>query len=108
MGARHLMLLFGLIAMREDEAGTAYVDGRSALVGIALIISRPPGKQPYCETSARETEQTNGQPLTRLNSVQIRCIVKGEAQESPLFWRFSGVFDFLRSACSLRFPQENL
>ena len=33
--------------------------------------------------------------------------VKGEAQKNPLFWRFSGVFDFLRSACSLRIPQEN-
>ena len=27
-----------------------------------------------------------------LNSVQTRCIVKGEAQKSPLFWRFSGGF----------------
>ena len=27
-------------------------------------------------------------PVT--NSVQTRCIVKGEAQKSPLFWRFSG------------------
>ena len=27
-----------------------------------------------------------------INSVQTRCIVKGEAQKSPLFWRFSGVF----------------
>ena len=27
-----------------------------------------------------------------LNSVQTRCIVKGEVQKSPLFWRFSGVF----------------
>ena len=25
-----------------------------------------------------------------INSVQTRCIVKGEAQKSPLFWRFSG------------------
>ena len=25
-----------------------------------------------------------------LNSVQTRCIVKGEAQKSPVFWRFSG------------------
>ena len=44
----------------------------------------------------------------RINSVQTRCIVKGEAQKSPLFWRFSGVFDFLRIACSLGIPQENL
>ena len=28
------------------------------------------------------------------NSVQTRCIVKGEAQKSPLFWRFSGGFCF--------------
>ena len=28
------------------------------------------------------------------NSVQTRCIVKGEAQKSPLFWRFSGGFWF--------------
>ena len=34
------------------------------------------------------------------NSVQTRCIVKGEAQKSPLFWRFF--------ACSLGIPQENL
>ena len=27
-----------------------------------------------------------------VNSVQTRCIVKGEAQKSPLFWRFSGGF----------------
>ena len=29
-----------------------------------------------------------------INSVQTRCIVKGEAQKSPLFWRFSGSFCF--------------
>ena len=28
------------------------------------------------------------------NSVQTRCIVKGEAQKNPLFWRFSGGFWF--------------
>ena len=33
-----------------------------------------------------------------------RCIVKGGAQESPLFKRFSGSFVFLRSACSLGIP----
>ena len=42
------------------------------------------------------------------NSVQTRCIVKGEAQKSPLFWRFSESFDFLRIACSLGIPKENL
>ena len=28
----------------------------------------------------------------QFNSVQTRCIVKGEVQKSPLFWRFSGGF----------------
>ena len=37
-----------------------------------------------------------------INSVQIRCIVKGEAQKSTLFWHF------LRSACSVGIPLENL
>ena len=31
---------------------------------------------------------------TLFNNVQTRCIVKAEAQKSPLFWRFSGGFDF--------------
>ena len=43
-----------------------------------------------------------------LNSVQTGCIVKGEAQITPLVWRFSVFFDFLRSACSLGLPHENL
>ena len=30
----------------------------------------------------------------RLNNVQTGCIVKGEPQKSPLFWRFSGSFWF--------------
>ena len=30
----------------------------------------------------------------KINSVQTRCIVKGEAQKSPLLWRFSGGFSF--------------
>ena len=33
-------------------------------------------------------------PVLFINSVQTRCIVKGEAQKSPLFWRFSGGFWF--------------
>ena len=32
--------------------------------------------------------------LSHINSVHTRCIVKGEAQKSPLFWRFSGAFWF--------------
>ena len=30
----------------------------------------------------------------KINSVQTRCIVKGEAQKNPLFWWFSGGFWF--------------
>ena len=30
----------------------------------------------------------------RINNVQTRCIVEGEAQNHPLFWRFSGGFCF--------------
>ena len=38
--------------------------------------------------------------------MQTRCIVKGEAQRSPLFWRFSGFF--FSQDSSLEVPQENL
>ena len=38
------------------------------------------------------------------NSVQTRCIVKSEAQKKSIFGNFLGVFDFLRSACSVRIP----
>ena len=42
-------------------------------------------------------------------SLERLGIVKGEAQKSPLFWRLSGGFwNFLRIACSLGIPQENL
>ena len=35
-----------------------------------------------------------------INSVQTRCIAKGEAQKSPLFWRFSGSFWFSQERLS--------
>ena len=44
----------------------------------------------------------------KISGVQTRCIVKGEAQKSPLFWQFSVFFDFLRSTCSLKIRLENL
>ena len=47
-------------------------------------------------------------PKLKINSVQTRCVVKAEAQKSPLSGGFLGVFDFLRIACSLGIPQENL
>ena len=46
--------------------------------------------------------------LDLINSVQTRRIVKGEAQKCPLSGNFLGVFDFLRSACSLRIPLNTL
>ena len=46
------------------------------------------------------------------NSVQTRCIVKGEAQKSPLSWRFSGGFwfsqDRLFSRNSTRKPLNSI
>ena len=43
-----------------------------------------------------------------INSVQTRCIVKGEAQKVHFSGDFLGFFDFLRIACSVGIPQENL
>ena len=46
--------------------------------------------------------------LLIFNNVQTRCIAKGEAQKSPLLWRFSGGFQFsqdrLFSRNSIRKP----
>ena len=42
-----------------------------------------------------------------LSNMQTGCIVKDEAPKSPLFWRCSGGFDFLRCACSLGFPARD-
>ena len=44
----------------------------------------------------------------RVENVQTRCIVKGEAQKGPLSGEFLGVFDFLTSDCSLGIPLEIL
>ena len=43
-----------------------------------------------------------------LNSVQTRCIVKGEAQKSPLFWRFSGGFGFSQERLCCRNSKKTL
>ena len=42
------------------------------------------------------------------NSVQTRCIVKARLRKVRFSGDFLGVFDFLRIACSLGIPQENL
>ena len=43
-----------------------------------------------------------------INSVQTRCIVKARLRKIHFSGDFLGVFDFLRIACSLGIPQENL
>ena len=47
----------------------------------------------YCPEFVLTIESANI-ARTIINSVKTRCIVKGEAQKSPLFWRFSGGFLF--------------
>ena len=41
------------------------------------------------------------------SNVQTRCIVKGEAQKSPLFWRFSGGFRFSQDRLFFRNSTRN-
>ena len=66
-----------------------------------LQIQRPTDPTPHLKPSERvfsalSRVETTGRTAqedcfeTFLNSVQTRCVVKGEAQKSPLFWRFSG------------------
>ena len=77
-------------------------------------MSRPP--QPLLKRPCRRQQKTKLRVVKTVflengvfaNNVRTRCIVKGEAQKSPLFWRFSGVFDFLRIACSLGILQTPL
>ena len=64
------------------------VSWRRGFRGPKTLISPRSGKGSFLSKdpllSAREQDN--------VNSVQTRCIVKGEAQKSPLFWRFSGGF----------------
>ena len=62
---------------------------------------------------AKEQEQPRKLNLTLeisilFNNVHTRCIVKGEAQEIYYSGDFLSYFDFLRTACSLEIPLENL
>ena len=54
--------------------------------------------------------EENHQKKTRiiLNSVQTRCIVKARLRKVHFSGDFLGVFAFLRIACSLGIPRENL
>ena len=51
------------------------------------------GQTGFCKKQKRFSAKISGF-LRFLNSVQTRCIVKGEAQKSPLFSRCSGGFCF--------------
>ena len=44
--------------------------------------------------SSRTLVRIHGWRSDENSGLQTRCIVKGEAQKSPLFWRFSGDFWF--------------
>ena len=63
------------------------------------VVSKTPSATPSTNLSTQTvwTDVHRTPPIHSLqrdliNSVQTRCIVKGEAQKSPLFWRFSGGF----------------
>ena len=53
----------------------------------------PLPEQKKIKISETSTKQKTLETFS-INSVQTRCIVKGEAQKSPLFWRFSGFLWF--------------
>ena len=65
-----------------------------------LAYAAPPFKMPLHMLPPSPESPPSGPTLRKvgacilINSVQTRCIVKGEAQKSPLFWRFSGGFCF--------------
>ena len=73
------------------------------------------------DPSSRLTNDTREDPITEshrpianknspkiFKSVQTRCIVKARLRKVHFSGDFLGVFDFLRIACSLGIPQENL
>ena len=59
--------------------------------GIALAVMPASWLASQWLSCAPQAQEARGDEI---NSVQTRCIVKGEAQKSPLFWRFSGGFCF--------------
>ena len=65
-----------------------------------------PGVSSKCRKSAHEPRKESKVCQINVpgpfNSVQTRCIAKGEAQKSPLFWRFSGGFGFSQNRLLFR------
>ena len=103
------------MVLSKDEIGPHSKTGRFLTKAEVLGVGGPfpplsikVGQNKSRQTIGFSARTSRKLTLTYFYSVQTRCIVKGEAQKNPLFWRFSGVFDFLRIACSLGIPQENL
>ena len=65
---------------------------------------KPPAEEPvlspsvFASFSFSLSLSIGGSFFTYINNVQTRCIVKGEPQKSPLFWRFLGVLIFSGSS----------
>ena len=60
------------------------------------------------ESAGPKWSAEEGAEKAQINSVQTRCIVKARLSRIHFSGNFLGVFDFLRIACSLGIPQENL
>ena len=56
----------------------------------------------------KKSQKNESSGDSAINSVQTRCIVKGEAHARKVHFSgdFLGAFAFLRIACSLGIPQE--
>ena len=94
--------------LNSDRLGAASLIPPSLLFWISLLFSfrdfpcfsgrvTPQNSwkhKPKRTGTARKIARARKQGNPTINSVQTRCIVKGEAQKSPLFWRFSGGFSF--------------
>ena len=70
-----------------DLAGVRKVCANNKIVRIFRSLTG------FTSAAPRRVSTSSGKKKS-LNSVQTRCIVKGEAQKSPLFWRFLGALIF--------------
>ena len=83
-----MLLVVGLAGQRRPVAA-----------GLGALLGNEKPAQHFPAYDSSETASGYGCPpilrsiaANQINSVQTRCIVKGEAQKSPRFWRFSGGF----------------
>ena len=73
------------LAFYRSQKGLSLENSEKSLRRGSQDISAPGSTKPKKSRKRVENEP-------KINSVQTRCIVKGEAQKSPLFWQFSGVW----------------